>query len=389
MSLSYRNLYTWFTLTALFLILSGCSSKTLLIPDPLEPPFVFGPEVQLLWSTQVGKGAADASLRLQQDTQNPEYLYLANTDSVLALKTATGKIVWEAVIGEVSSGVTQINDALIAATFDGDIYALSKEDGQVQWTTALSGEVLAPATATGTRISLQTNNGQIVNLNQETGAVEWLLQNPKPALSLRGNSSPLSVRSQVFTVDDNCKARMLDVRSGSVIWEHSLAIPSGSNEIDRLVDGDSQPIALAENLYVACYNNHVIRLHISDGTPLWQHSTNTRIDLLLAGTNLIAVEDHSAHLVAIDAVNGRTNWKNKKLQYRRLTNPVQWKEYILLGDEEGFIHMLDDSGRIVGRFRPTKKPIRTLYLGSDSTATSSYLYILDHSGTLWVYADAS
>jgi outer membrane protein assembly factor BamB len=61
-------------------------------------------------------------------------LYKTGTAEVNAVDAATGEILWKTEFDRVNfSGITIVNDLLFTASYDGIIYALSRNDGSILW----------------------------------------------------------------------------------------------------------------------------------------------------------------------------------------------------------------------------------------------------------------
>ena len=353
---------------------AGCGGGALVNP-PVEilPPFEFGAVPEPLWQQKIGGWEPDVKIALVADKN---HLYTANQDGVQALALDSGKIVWEGEIGEVSGGLHLAQgDKLVVSTFEGNLLALASADGEPIWSQEASGEVLAPASSSGDQLVVQTNNGRVISMQADSGKVNWILQQSTPALSLRGTAAPMLFRGRIFYMDDSCKARMLNAADGNAIWERVLTIPEGSNEIDQLVDGDSQPVLLGSDLYVACYNGYLVKMDANTGNEAWRRAISVRHNLISAGASLVLVEDSTSDLVAYDAISGRRQWKRPELGYRKLSTPIYWQRQIFIGDHEGYIHVLNPAnGDIVARFRPFKSEVRTLFGQGDR------LYAVDSNG---------
>ncbi|HEY4998753.1 MAG TPA: PQQ-binding-like beta-propeller repeat protein, partial [Usitatibacter sp.] len=77
-----------------------------------------------------------------------------------------------------------------------------------------------------------------------------------------------------------------------------------------------------------------------------------------------AVDDTGA-VNALDKSQGASVWKQDKLQYRRLTSPAIVDGRVVVGDFEGYLHVLSaDNGDIIGR------------LATDGTAVQSLVPIV-------------
>lgn len=360
---------------AVLLALSGCAGVTQTHP-PVEmvPPFQFGDTPHQLWNYKVKAWATDTFPQL---VEVADRLYIVGRESLAALEIEKGGMLWRTEVGEVASGPALISESLVASLFTGEVVALASSDGGEIWRTQSGGEVLAPARQAGNRLIVQSNNGRVMALDIGSGEIQWLVENSTPALSLRGTAAPTILPGRVFIVDDGCKVRMLSSSDGNPLWERVLAIAQGSNEIEQLIDADSQPVLLGNNIYLACYNKYLFKLAADSSQEEWKYEINTRHDLLLAGATIVLVEEGTSALVGISAVTGKKQWRRTDLSYRALGNPVFWRNLILIGDYEGYVHFLNpENGKLIARFRPSKAAIRFLLPAGER------LYIADAKGVI-------
>jgi outer membrane protein assembly factor BamB len=73
------------------------------------------------------------------------------------------------------------------------------------------------------------------------------------------------------------------------------------------------------------------------------------------------VIDDTSAVHALDKASGTSVWKQDKLQYRRLTAPVVVNGFVVVGDLQGYIHVLSpDDGSIVGRLATDGTPVHAL-----------------------------
>ena len=89
----------------------------------------------------------------------------------------------------------------------------------------------------------------------------------------------------------------------------------------------------------------------------------------------------SSQLWGLDKSNGATLWVQDKLRARHLTAPVNLQDYIVVGDFEGYIHILSTvDGRLLGRKRYAKDGYITPAIVDGDT-----LYMLDREGELTAF----
>ena len=160
----------------------------------------------------------------------------------------------------------------------------------------------------------------------------------------------------------------LDNRSGQPLWDMQIATPSGRSEVERLVDIAGQPLITPDGrLFVTSYNGRVVALEATRGSVLWESNLSSRHSPLMVGNYLYVVTDDS-HLVALDAENGQEIWRNNELEDRWLTAPAFADGRIVVGDFEGYVHLVDArEGNIVGRTRVHKSGISVSPITDGST----------------------
>src|SRR5690606_155832 len=92
---------------------------------------------------------------------------------------------------KLAGGLTLDGDTLYVGNESGMLYAINKDNGEIQWQSQLEGEVVsAPAVGEG-YVVLHLGNGMVVGLDAADGEEQWRHEEEVPALTLRGSSSPV------------------------------------------------------------------------------------------------------------------------------------------------------------------------------------------------------
>ena len=137
--------------------------------------------------------------------------------------------------------------------------------------------------------------------------------------------------------------------NGQAAWEQAIYTPTGGNEFSRMADVDMKPLLVGENLYAVSYNGNLVSMEMRTGRIVWSRSYSSFHELAYSGASLFVVDDHS-RVYAVDRRNGLELWNNSELTNRDLTAAVSFKDYVVVGDFEGYLHFLNKSdGQIVGR----------------------------------------
>jgi outer membrane protein assembly factor BamB len=134
----------------------------------------------------------------------------------------------------------------------------------------------------------------------------------------------------------------------------------------------------AGRLFVASYQGQLVALEISSGKIGWQRPASSFVGLGGGFGNVYLAADNSV-LAAFDMTSSREVWSVDALTYRDITAPVATGNYIVVGDVEGYVHLIAQSdGRFVGRSKVDGDGIRSTIVANGST-----LYVMGNSGKLF------
>ncbi|NJN51392.1 MAG: PQQ-binding-like beta-propeller repeat protein [Gammaproteobacteria bacterium] len=110
---------------------------------------------------------------------------------------------------------------------------------------------------------------------------------------------------------------------------------------------------------------------------IWERDTSTSVDLAQGRGHVYLVDDKDT-VTALDQRTGNVVWEQKNLSRRKLSPPVAFGDYLAVGDEEGYVHVLAQSdGRFMGRRKVDSKGIRSAMVYADEL-----LYVLGNKGKL-------
>jgi outer membrane protein assembly factor BamB len=327
--------------------LIGCASEEdtiIMAPVPMVDS-EFTPAQQ--WSTSIGDGVGHFFSKLA-----PEYAYgkvfIASRDGLVkALDPETGKTLWEADLEEnvsarLSGGIIAAYGQIYIGSENGQLIALNEATGELAWRVEVDGEVLASPVADSNMIIVNTSRGMLISVDQASGEQKWAISTDVPSLTLRGDSSPVSVSGGVFWGTANGRLAAAIVESGQLIWQQPVGMPQGSTEIDRLVDVDASPIVIGSTLYTVGINGQLTSIDLQSGRSMWKRTYSSATDMATDGSRIYLVTDKD-HLVAVDARSGTELWSNDQLEYRQLSAPVLVNNHVVVGDSEGYLHWLDRS----------------------------------------------
>ena len=364
-------------LTAAFL-LGGCSvfsflpwidakPKTLEEGEPAKlVDFDAEADVDRVWRAKVGRGLGRKFVRLTPVIVADRVYAGDGYGRVVALDRFDGRQIWSASVGDpdegpfyefwdrrdpsfVSGGMGAGDGRVLLGTTRGEVIALDAGDGTELWRSEVSSEVLSrPASADGVVLA-QTADGRLFALEGADGAQRWAYDSQVPLLTLRGTSAPLAIGGLVFAGFGDGSVSAIAQDNGAPIWKHRIMLPQGRTELDRLVDVDGAPMFLNGLIYAVSYQGRLKALGAQDGSVVWEMEASSHLDLA-EGYGQIYVVGSDDVVTAVGQTNAAVVWEQAGLRNRKLTSPIAFGNYLLVGDSVGYLHVLAQSdGRFVAR----------------------------------------
>ena len=139
-----------------------------------------------------------------------------------------------------------------------------------------------------------------------------------------------------------------------------MALARGATELERIADVAGLPLIDGAQVCAGAYQGKVSCFEIQSRNMVWARDVSTTRALGRDGKNIYVVDDASA-VQALDKVQGASVWKQDKLLYRRLTAPSILDGRIIVGDYQGYLHVLSpDNGDIIGRLATDGTAIQQL-----------------------------
>jgi outer membrane protein assembly factor BamB len=356
-------------LAALLLLplVAGCGSYNplrwvgIMDPPPNEPTKLTEIKATVTpkasWTASVGKSAG---YRFRPVILGGR-VYTANADGeVTVLDEGSGRVLSRFdTKKKLSGGVEVAENRIIAGTLKGEVIALDF-NGAAAWTTNVSGEIIAPASAARDTVVVRTADGRIFGLALADGKRQWVYQRPSPTLLLRSEAGVLAVGRDVVAGYPNGKLIALDLEDGKLTWEAAVSTPRGTTELERIADVAGLPMIDGPRVCAAAFQGKVACLDIQTRNVVWAKDVSSSSTLVADAKN-VYLNDDASNVYALDKNAGASVWKQAKLLHRRLTSPVVFDGKVVVGDLEGYIHVLaPEDGALIGRLATDGSPVRSL-----------------------------
>ncbi|MCL1478676.1 outer membrane protein assembly factor BamB [Marinobacter sp. M3C] len=330
----------------------GCSAN-----DTFEQPAQL-PDVnqqvsfERVWDVTVGDGH-DGEFLYLAPLNAGDVVYAASADGeLLALNAETGKQIWEnSVKDRIFAGVGGDDKQLYLVSRDADLLALSREDGSELWRASLPTEVLSAPQSNGSLVVVQTTDGRVLAFNAADGEKRWQYDSVVPALSVRASAAPLVGADVIISGFANGKLLALSAESGQPLWQYEVGAPQGRTELERLVDITSQPLVLENAILAVGYQGKLALIDLRTGNDIWSKTASSLYSPMVSNGNIF-LASANGDLVAMRGSDRRDLWTQDKLAWRQLTQPVPLDDYLVVGDFDGYLHVVSqESGELVGQMK--------------------------------------
>lgn len=394
-----------FCLALVLSLLTGCAALSSLKfwgdDDEVEAPMPLpdiNAEVSLKreWSASVGRGLGEKYARLTPALLADLIIAADAFGTVAAYDRFTGKRRWRTRIEAadegfgfgfgakrdsafVTAGVAAGEGVAVIGTSNGEAIALDVATGRVLWRVEISSEAEGRPAVGGGLVYIMAVDGRLAALDLLSGRERWNHDGQVPVLTLRGGGTLTYAEGVVYAPFANGKLVALDGEDGDIRWEHRMSLSQGRSELQRIIDVDSGALVLGRFIYSVNYNGNLKSLRRTDGTSVWELQVSSFQPLATGYGNVYVVNDEDG-VIAVDQREANVLWRQERLLRRELTAPTVASSYLVVGDGEGYIHLVAQSdGRLVGR----AKAGRGLY--SPLVFADGYIYCYDGGGRLSAY----
>jgi outer membrane protein assembly factor BamB len=368
----------------LTVLLAGCSTLSSLNPFASKPPprnppaalveFQSTLAVRTVWTASVGNaGTAAFSPALAKGS-----IFAASADgAVTRIDASSGRPVWRvsadmpltAGVGSDGETVAVVGDKGMVAAFTGD--------GKLRWKMQTSSEVLsAPAVGQGL-VLVRSLDNKIAAFDADTGVRRWTVQRASPPLTLRTAPGILVSGSTAYVALPGGRLLALALSNGSVRWEAAVGDPRGATELERIADISGFPVLAGRDICAAAYQGRIACFDAGSGSVRWFKDFSSDAGVAADERFVFAANDRG-QLSAFSKDSGTSVWRNEKLANRRLSTPASFGRAVVVGDFEGYLHILSrEDGGFISRTSIDGSPM----VGSP-VVTGSTVIFQTRSGTI-------
>ena len=296
--------------------------------------------------------------------------------NVSSINASTGDRNWSIELNFLASGTSAGFGLVVVSDIDGNVIAVDQNDGSKLWSTNVKGEVLSKVAIDAKVVVVKTGSGELLGLDKENGEILWSYRSKLPLLTVRGSSSPVIVDDLVYVSFDNGRLGVFELNSGFQVWDGAISYVKGVSELENLIDSDSSPVVDGGLIYTTNYQGNLNIFDTAQKRSVWSYETSSFYSPIVSRGMLTIVEANSG-LRSFALKTLQESWTNDDYINRDLSNAVSYKGSLVVGDFEGYVHVIDTlNGKTIGRKKISRKPIKSILSRSDS------LYIIDEAFNL-------
>ncbi|KTD35590.1 PQQ (pyrrolo quinoline) WD40-like repeat, enzyme repeat domain protein [Legionella moravica] len=330
------------------------------------------------WTAPVGKSRKYSEYLKLKPVIRGDLVYTADTSGIVqAVNKKDGQVKWSTQLNHgILSGPTVADGFVVVSTNASTLALLNQADGKEVWQTKVSGEILSPVALSHQKIVAKTIDGKVFAFDAINGKQLWSAEHGSPSLVLKASSSPIIMDNLVLIGFSDGKLDALELDTGRLVWQRSIAYATGASDVERLIDIDSDPIIKDKVAYLGSYQGYIGALSLTDGQFIWRKPGSVFKNMVLSANTLYLTDSHDV-VWSLDRSTGHVNWKQTALKARGLTEPVIVGEDIVVGDKTGYLHFLDSqTGELMARSQLSAG------VSISPTVAGRNLYVLTDNGLL-------
>jgi len=333
----------------LSVLLAACGSDKATIEPAKLVDFKPSAKISVRWNADVGNGGQNVLF----PAVTREAVFAANAKGKLyRFDRNTGKQIWQADAGFTITGGVGAGEGLVLAGGEkGELAAYDADSGKLQWKVNVSSDVLSPPSIADGIVVVRTGNQRITGLSAKDGSRLWLYERATPTLIVRSHAGVVIRNGLVYAGFAAGKLAAIGLNNGVVVWESSVSQPRGNTELERISDITSLPVVDDAQVCAVAFQGRLACFDAAQGGALWTRDVSSDKGLALSGRNLY-LTDTESNVLALDKSSGASLWKNDQLLLRQATAPYPLDDYLVLGDYEGYLHVLkSEDGSFVARLK--------------------------------------
>ena len=278
--------------------------------------------------------------------------------NLVSINPSTGKINWEIDLQRnLSAGTASGFGKIIVSDTNGFVIAIDSITKEILWEKSVGGEILINGVISPSLIIVKNSAGELVALDSLTGQQKWSFRSQLPALTVRGTGEPIIENNIVYSTFDNGRIGAFELDTGYFLWDGPISFVEGTSELENLIDSDSSPIIAQQLIFATNYQGRLTAFDLAQRRPVWNAEASSFHSPVIGNNMLMVIQDDGS-ILSFSLTNLSPSWSSEEYLRRELSNGSMHDNLMLVGDLEGYIHVINTlTGITVGRRKVSGNPI--------------------------------
>ena len=359
---------------AISLVLVSCAGRDRKAAPSPTPLTATSAIVQLNQTWQSSSSASRSKqgkfLTLLPALSSDRIISVSSDGTVSAVGKDKPSLLWSSSLNEeISAGVGEADGVVVVVSDSGTVIAFDSETGIQRWEQQINQIVFAQPLVYRGKVIFRTIDGNLIGLDSNTGEIVWDAIFSQPEFVVFGSPQPIGFHN--LAVVGNATGRIIatDLDTGLEAWQIYLA---SDRSPELLNESESIPVIVGEELFIADSPNAVVAYNLSSGNLMWEQRRSTARRLAVDDSQVYGLDTNS-RVYALGRSDGSIRWEQNALLYRKVSNIALVGGYLIVGDGEGYLHVLDTrSGELAGRARAGKDVVFNGFLTEGATLYVAY-----------------
>ncbi|MDC0440758.1 outer membrane protein assembly factor BamB [Gammaproteobacteria bacterium] len=297
--------------------------------------------------------------------------------NIASLNPQSGKENWKINLNrELASGVASGFGKLVVSDLNGFVIALDIDTQEIIWEKNIGGEVLSNAVVSASLILVKNSVGELVALSALSGETKWSFRSQLPALTVRGTGESIIENGIVFSTFDNGRLAAFQLETGFFLWDAPISFLEGSSELENLIDGDSAPVLAKQLIFATNYQGNLTAFDVAQKRPVWNADASSFYSPIVTNNMIMVIQDDGS-ILSFSLANLSSSWTSEEYLRRQLSSGVAYKNLLLVGDLDGYVHAINPmTGITVGRKKVSGNPIMNIVTFRD------FAYVIDQESNV-------
>lgn len=350
---------------ALLMAVSACSTgykppkPSALQDNPATSP------IRLAWQHNLTRSVSQP---LQVAVHNNQQLLVADNEGGVHALSYTGSPLWSyQANAPISAGIGFDGSTASFVTKKSQLVAVRA--GQLAWQVPLSSPVYTAPLVAGGRVFVLHADQRISAYDAANGYKLWENKGTAPYSNLvLKQPSLLMAAKGMLLVGVYGRIVSINPNNGKPLGEAPLASPRGATELAQVINVLAPASHVGGSVCARAFHNSVGCVILPNEQQWSQPSVGSTG--IAADSHIVIGTDNQGVVTAwARSTQGEVLWKNKDFQYRTLSAPLLMGASALVGDMQGYVHVLDyATGKLRNRIQIDESAITVAPVRFGNTA---------------------